>query len=324
MADTLLALLHMLIFPGGVFALTVGFFFKGLDRRVEARLQRRVGPPLHQPLLDIAKLLTKETLIPRTANRAAFLAAPVLGFTGMAVCAAFIPVPGVYQGLVNMGDLLVIFYLLPVPAIALMLAGSSSSSPFGAVGFSREMLMMLAYEVPLLAVLLAVAMLAGKGLGTGAEFSLAQIVRYQAETGQLGFNPVMAPALVAYLLFLPGTMGVVPFDIPEAETEVLEGPLLEYGGPPLAMFQIGSALKTFVVLGLGVALFFPATLPGLLGDFWFFNLVWFLVKCLGLMLLSLTLMKSATGRFRIDQAFWFYIKYPTALSLVSLALVWIL
>lgn len=320
MVDTLLALLHMLIFPGGIFALAVGFFFKGLDRRFEARLQRRVGPPLKQPLLDIAKLLTKETLIPDTANRTAFLMAPVLGFAGMAVCAAFIPVPGVYRGLTNMGDLLVIFYLLPVPAIALMLAGSSSSSPFGAIGFSREMLMMLAYEVPLLAVLLAVAMMVGKGLGTGAEFSLAEIVRYQAAAGPLGFNPIMMPALAAYLMFLPGTMGVVPFDIPEAETEVLEGPLLEYSGPPLAMFQIGSALKTFVVLGLGVALFFPGTL----GDFWLVNLIWFLCKCLALMVLSLTLVKAATGRFRIDQAFWFYVKYPTALSLVSLVLVWIL
>lgn len=320
MIDTLQALLHMIIFPGGLFALAVGFAFKGLDRRLEARLQRRVGPPLIQPLLDIAKLLTKETLIPRTANRTAFLMAPVLGFTGMAVCAAFIPVPGVYSGLTNMGDLLVIFYLLPAPAIALMLGGSSSGSPFGALGFSREMLMMLAYEVPLLAVLLAVAMLVGKGMGSGAEFSLAQIISYQSAAGPLGFNPVMIPAFIAYLMFLPGTMGVVPFDIPEAETELLEGPLLEYGGPPLAMFQIGSALKTFVVLGLGVALFFPGTL----GDFWLVNLLWFLFKCLALMALSLTLVKSATGRFRIDQAFWFYIKYPTALSLVSLMLVWIL
>ncbi|MDE7065398.1 MAG: NADH-quinone oxidoreductase subunit H, partial [Desulfovibrionaceae bacterium] len=143
---------------------------------------------------------------------------------------------------------------------------------------------------------------------------------YQAAAGQLGFNPIMMPALAAYLMFLPGTMGVAPFDIPEAETEVLEGPLLEYGGPPLAMFQIGSALKTFVVLGLGVALFFPGTL----GDFWLVNLIWFLCKCLALMVLSLTLVKAATGRFRIDQAFWFYVKYPTALSLVSLVLVWVL
>ena len=320
MTDIILGVLHMCIFPGGLFALAVGLLFKGLDRRVEARLQRRVGPPLIQPLLDIAKLLTKETLIPKTAVRSVFLAAPVVGFAGMAVCAAFIPVPGVFSGLYNMGDLLVLFYLLPIPAIAIMLGGSASSSPFGAMGFSREMLMMLAYETPLLMILLAVAMLVGKATGTGAEFSLLAIVDWQQNAGSLGLNPVMIPALLAFFSCLHGTMGVPPFDIPEAETEVLEGPLLEYGGPLLALFQIGSALKTSVVLGLGVALFFPGTIS----DFWIVNLIWFVFKCLVLMLLSLTLVKSATGRFRIDQAFRFYVKVPTVLALVSLVLVWAL
>lgn len=318
MSDILLAVVHMCIFPGGVFALAVGMLFKGIDRRVEARLQRRVGPPLMQPWLDVAKLLTKETLIPRTACKSAFLLAPVVGFTGMAVCAAFIPVPGVFQGLFNMGDLLVLFYLLPIPAIAMMLGGSASSSPFGAVGFSREMLMMLAYETPLLMVLLAVAMLVGKCAGTGAEFSLLNVVGWQLENGSIGFNPIMIPAFVAYLMFLPGTLGVAPFDIPEAETEIIEGPLLEYGGPLLALFQIGTALKSFVVLGLGVALFFPGTV----GDFWLFNLLWFCLKCLLLMLLAVTLVKSATARFRIEQAFRFYVTVPTVLALISLVLVW--
>jgi NADH-quinone oxidoreductase subunit H len=318
MLDTILAILHMCIFPGGVFALAVALFFKALDRRIAARVQRRVGPPLIQPVLDIAKLLTKETLIPRTAHRAAFIMAPVLAFTGMAVCAAFIPVPGVYSGLTNMGDLLVILYLLPIPAIALMLGAAASSNTFSSVGFSREMLMTLAYELPLIMVLLAVAMLVGKETGVGAEFSLANILAYQAAHGSLGFHPVMLPAFVAYMVFLPGTMGVAPFDIPEAEQEVLEGPLLEYGGPLLALYQIGSALKTFVVLGLGVALFFPGTLC----DFWPVNLVWFVVKCFLLMLVTMTVVKAATGRFRIDQAFWFYIKFPAVLALISLVLVW--
>ena len=129
MTDIILGVLHMCIFPGGLFALAVGLLFKGLDRRVEARLQRRVGPPLIQPLLDIAKLLTKETLIPKTAVRSVFLAAPVVGFAGMAVCAAFIPVPGVFSGLYNMGDLLVLFYLLPIPAIAIMLGELEAEPP---------------------------------------------------------------------------------------------------------------------------------------------------------------------------------------------------
>ncbi len=320
MSATLYAILHMVLFPGGLFALTLGLFFKAVDRRVEARLQRRVGPPLVQPWLDIAKLCTKETLLPRTACKSAFLLAPVAGFAGMAVCAAFIPVPGVFGGLYNMGDLLVLFYLLPIPAIAMMLGGSASSSPFGAVGFSREMLLMLAYEMPLLMILLAVAMMVGSQTGTAAEFSLLRIIDWQLAQGSLGFHPAMIPALVAYLIFLPGTMGVVPFDIPEAETEIIEGPLLEYGGPLLALYQMGSALKTFVVLGLGVALFFPGTIS----PYVVVNLLWFVLKCLGLMLLSLTLVKSATGRLRIDQAFRFYVTVPTALALCSLVLVWAL
>lgn len=320
MSETLYAILHMVLFPGGLFALTLGLFFKAVDRRVEARLQRRVGPPLVQPWLDIAKLCTKETLLPRTACKSAFLLAPVAGFAGMAVCAAFIPVPGVFGGLYNMGDLLVLFYLLPIPAIAMMLGGSASSSPFGAVGFSREMLLMLAYEMPLLMILLAVAMMVGSQTGTAAEFSLLRIIDWQLAQGSLGFHPAMIPALLAYLIFLPGTMGVVPFDIPEAETEIIEGPLLEYGGPLLALYQMGSALKTFVVLGLGVALFFPGTIS----PYTVVNLLWFVLKCLGLMLLSLTLVKSATGRLRIDQAFRFYVTVPTALALCSLVLVWAL
>ena len=126
-----------------------------------ARLQSRVGPPLNQPFIDIAKLMTKEQMIPKTACKPVFLLAPVIGLTGMAACAAFIPIPGVFDGMYNMGDLLVLFYLLPIPAIALMLGGSSSSSPFGAIGFSREMIVMLSYELPLLMVLLTVAMMVG-------------------------------------------------------------------------------------------------------------------------------------------------------------------
>lgn len=317
LAQTLQAIFNILVFPGGLFALLFGLALKGIDRKAEARLQRRVGPPLVQPFIDIAKLYTKETIIPATANRVAFLAAPLIGFTGMAVCAGLMPIPGVSSGLSNMGDLLVYFYLLPLPAVALMLGGSSSSSPFGALGFSREMTLMFAYEIPLLLLILAVAMLAG---GSGAaEFSFNKILAYQAEHGQFGLNWRMLPALVAYLIFLPGTMGVPPFDIPEAETEIIEGPLLEYSGPLLSFFHITSALKMVVVLGLGVLLFFPATLT----DYALVNLLWFVCKCLLLMLLSITLVKSANGRFRIDQAFRFYLGLPLALALLSLILVWL-
>ena len=84
------SLVHLIIFPGGAFALLVALYLKGLDRRLVARLQSRVGPPLNQPFLDIAKLLTKEQLIPATACRPVFLLAPVIGMAGMAACAALV------------------------------------------------------------------------------------------------------------------------------------------------------------------------------------------------------------------------------------------
>ena len=140
MLDLLVGILHLVVFPGGLFALALGLFLKGCDRRVEARLQRRVGPPLIQPFLDLVKLSTKEVIIPTSAVRGAFLAAPVVALGGIAMCAALLPVPGVTDGLPKMGDLLVIFYLFPIPAMAIMLAGSSSGSPYGGIGFSREMI----------------------------------------------------------------------------------------------------------------------------------------------------------------------------------------
>ncbi|MDR2160534.1 MAG: NADH-quinone oxidoreductase subunit H [Desulfovibrio sp.] len=311
------ALFHLLIFPGGLFALSAGLLFKGLDRKFEARLQRRVGPPVVQPLLDLVKLAGKESMLPETAHRTIFHVAPLLGLVGMAVCAALLPVPGAYGGLPGMGDMLVYFYLLPLPAVALILAGSSSSSPFGALGFSREMTIMFAYEIPLLMVILAVALKVGQG--QAAEFSLGAIVAYQLENGQFGLHWALLPAFLAYLAFLPGTMGVPPFDIPEAETEIVEGPLLEYSGASLACFQLAGVLKSIVVLGLGVILFFPGTVPGGAA----LNVIWFLAKCLLLMCVSLTLVKAACGRFRVEQAFSFYLKYPAGLAALSLILVWV-
>lgn len=323
MWDLLIGTFHLVIFPGGLFALAFGLFLKGLDRRLVARLQRRIGPPLIQPVLDVAKLCTKEVLLPKGAQRTAFLAAPVAALAGIGLCAAYLPIPGVTLGLPLSGDLLVLLYLFPMPALALMLGGSASGSPYGGLGFSREMIMMLAYEVPLLAVLMAVALKAGALTGNTAEFSLSAIVTLQQTHGSFGVDPVMFPALLAWFAFLAGTMGVPPFDVPEAETEIMEGPLLEYSGVLLALFHLASAIKTVVALGLGVVLFFPATIPvdGVPGIL--LNTLLFVIKCLLFMLPGITFARARYGRFRLDQALRFFLTWPTGLALVSLVLVWI-
>uniref|UniRef100_A0A7C4AHE4 NADH-quinone oxidoreductase subunit H n=1 Tax=Fundidesulfovibrio putealis TaxID=270496 RepID=A0A7C4AHE4_9BACT len=318
MTSILEATFAMLIFPGGAFALAAGLFFKGLDRKVVARLQRRVGPPLIQPLWDVMKLCTKETLIPHTANEIAFRLAPMLGLAAVLVTAAVMPIGGVWSGVTGLNDILVLLYLLPIPAMAFMLGGSASSSPYGAIGFSREMAVMLAYELPLIGAFLAVAVRVG-GVGGGL-FSLDRIIDFQLANGPMLFDPVMIPAFLAMLLFIPGTMGSGLFDIPEAEPEVIEGPLLEYSGPLLAVFNLMSAVKMVVVLELVVALFFPNPISGSV----LVNLFWHLFKCTALMLVAVTALRACTGRLRLDQGFAFFVKYTSPLALVSLGLAYIL
>lgn len=314
--DILTLIFNAIIFPGGFFALIIGLILMGFDRKLAARLQRRVGPPLYQPFIDMVKLWYKETMVPRTAHKTAFQLAPVLGFVGMFATAVLIPIPGVYGGLGQANDLLMLVYLLAIPAVALMVAGSSSSSPFGAIGFSREMTMMMAYEIPLVLVFLTLGLKVGALQGTGVTFSLSKIVSYQLANASLIGDLTLLPAVLALLCFLPGTMGVVPFDIPEAETEIVEGPIVEYSGIGLAFFKAMNAVKLYIVLAMVTALFFPVTLP--FG--WVINLLWFLLKIGVLMIFAITLVRTATGRMRIDQAFKFYLMGPTIFAAISLIL----
>ncbi len=304
------------LFPGGVFALVLGLCLKGLDRRIAARLQRRVGPPLAQPFFDLIKLARKDSLVPKAAPRLLFLTLPLAGTSTAALAVALLPIGGVYAPPAALGDLLVLLYLLAVPAITLMLAGSASASPFGAIGFSREMAMVLAYEGPLLMVIAAVAVFVGRAEGQTVTFSLTEIVAWQQAHGPLIGEPALWPALLAYLAFYPANLGMVPFDIPEAEPEVLDGPLLEYSGPALGLFELMSATKAVVVLGLGIALFCPLA-PADPAT----ALVIHLLKYAVLTALGVSVVRTAMGRMRIDQAFRFFLKGPLWLALASLLLV---
>jgi NADH-quinone oxidoreductase subunit H len=254
-------------------------------------------------------------MVPDLASLPVFLGAPLIGVISMALATALVPIAGFYTPNPVIGDLLVLLYLLTIPAVVLMIAGSASGSPFGAIGFSREMAMMLAYEGPLVLVVASVALRTGLGQGGLISFSLPEIIAYQQAHGAFLFDPVMWPALLAFLAFYPANLGIIPFDIPEAETEVLEGPLLEYSGPALGLFKIMSALKAEVVLGLGIALFFPNAPDGILG------LLVQIAKMVVLMLVGVTLLRVSMGRLRIDQAFFFFLKWPMALSILSLAIV---
>ena len=316
MSNNIAVLAALLLFPGGLFAFAFGLALKGVDRRVAARLQGRVGPPLLQPFFDLVKLSLKRTMVPETAaSETVFIAAPLVGVVAMLVAAILVPLAGVYAPDPRVGNLIVLLYLLSVPGTVLMVAGSASGSPYGAIGFSREMAIMVAYEATIIFVAAAVALRTGAAEGHWVTFSLADIVRHQQEHGAYLFDPVLWPALAAFALFYPANLGIVPFDIPEAETEVLEGPLLEYSGVALAFFKVMSALKAVVVLGLGIALFLPAPLSGAGAA------VAWLLEMLVLMAVGVTAVRVALGRMRIDQAFFFFLKWPLLLSIASVVTV---
>jgi formate hydrogenlyase subunit 4 len=315
MSNNFATLAALLVFPGGLFAFAFGLALKGVDRRVAARLQGRVGPPLLQPFFDLVKLGLKRTMVPDTACETVFLGAPLVGVVAMFVAAVLVPIASVYAPDPRVGNLIVLLYLLSVPGTVLMVAGSSSGSPYGAIGFSREMAIMVAYEATIIFVAAAVALRTGMAEGHWVTFSLNEIVRYQQEHGAFLFDPVLWPALAAFALFYPANLGIIPFDIPEAETEVLEGPLLEYSGVALALFKVMSALKSVVVLGLGGALFLPVSFSGPAAA-----AAW-LVEMLVLMVVGVTAVRVAMGRMRIDQAFFFFLKWPLLLSIASVVTV---
>ncbi len=305
----------VLVFPGLLFAVVVGLLLAGIDRKILARMQKRKGPPVLQPTYDFFKLMGKETIIPHAANRKAFLIAPVLGFVSLVVLMLFIPVFG-YSPFSTNGDLIIVLYLLTIPAVALIVGGSASGSPYAGIGISREMVTMMAYELPLVIVLLAVAKKVG---GDSLVFSLGEIGDWQAANGLLISHWALIPAAIAMLLVIPAEVGTQPFDVAEAETEICEGPLVEYSGAPLAVFKLNTAIKMFVMTSLFTVLFFGGIDTGYIA----LNAVILVAICAVLTVVCMTLAHAICARLKIEHLFKFYWTVVTALAAISLILVWL-
>ena len=328
-------LAYILIFPGFLFSFLVGMLLTGIDRKIVARMQKRVGPPILQPFYDFFKLLGKETIVPDAANRRVFLLAPLVGLAGITVLQLFIPVFH-FHVFDNVADVIVILYLLLIPALAEILGAAASGSPYAGVGLSREMVTILAVELPLLLVLLAVAKTVGSAMGRGLVFSLSTIVGYQELHGSLITKLSMIPAAVAFLLIIPGETGSHPFDTAEAETEICEGMMAEYSGAPLGVYKLTHAMKIFTVVSLFVTLFLGGigagiqnlvAAIGLSGAF--AGALSLLLQILVLVLLSIVLtivcisfVHAITARLRIEQVFKYYWTIVTGFALVSLVMAW--
>ena len=330
-------LAYVLIFPGFLFCFLSGLLLCGIDRKLVARMQKRVGPPILQPFYDFFKLCGKETIVPAAANKFVFLMAPLLGLAALVVLQLFIPV---FQfnipAFTEVADVIVILYLLLIPAVSIILGGASTGSPYAGVGLSREMVTVLACELPLVLVLLSVGKVVGASYQGGICFSMTKIVEYQMSHGSLITHAGLIPAAIAFLLVIPGETGNHPFDAAEAETEICEGMLAEYSGAPLGVFKLNHGIKMLTMTSLFVMLFFGGlgsgieslvALVGLTGTA--AHMVSVLLAVLLLFLLcvivtavGISLVHAVTARLKIEQIFKYYWTVVSGLALLSLVLVW--
>lgn len=308
---------YILVFPGFLFCFVCGMLLCGIDRKLVAKMQKRVGPPVLQPFYDFFKLCGKETIVPAAASKTVFLAAPLVGLAALVVIQMFIPIFN-FSAFSGMADIIVILYLLLIPALATILGGAASGSPYAGVGLSREMVTIISCELPLVLVLLAVGKTVGNAMGTGLCFSFSDIAAYQAANGSLILKASMIPAAVAMLMVIPGETGNHPFDAAEAETEICEGLLAEYSGAPLGVFKLSHAVKMLTLTSMFVALFLGGIGTGIVA----LDAVIVFALCAVITAVSISLVHAVTARLKIEQIFKYYWTVVSALALLSLVLAW--
>jgi NADH-quinone oxidoreductase subunit H len=334
--ETVKVLGYLLVFPGVIFLFAYATFAEWFDRKVYARLQNRIGP-LHtgaggilQPVADFIKLLSKEDIVPAKADKGVFNALPL--FSLASALAAFIMIPIFHVNLPYTsfpGDLIVVVYLLSIPTIVYFLAGWSSSNYYAMVGSFRNLTQLFGYEVPLFLALLAPAMLAGSweksGNWVSANWQISEVAKFYMAHPWL--IPVNIIGFFVALIALQAKLERVPFDAPEAETEIVAGALTEYSGKKLALFRLtidielvaGSALIAAVFLG-GFVL--PPAHLGTIDFSPLFSFVLFVLKTLFVIAL-LSLGKALMGRLRIDQTVAFSWRWlaPAALLQMLISMV---
>jgi formate hydrogenlyase subunit 4 len=278
--------------------LLVAPFFQGVLRKITARVQSRQGPPIWQPYYDTFKLLGKEDI---ESGEAPVMQrfATYLSLASILTVACLVPM-GFSTPMNSAGDAILVIYLLTLSGICMLLAGLAAGSTYSLVGISREMMTMLTLE-PLFAITIVIAAVHTQS------FRLDTILNgaiYQTA----GFPVSGVIMLGVMLLSFQAFVARVPFDISEAETEIMEGPLIEYSGPKLAIFKYAQMVKLIVFSALFIGIFVPWGADLVFPFGWL--IFWVKVTVLVLMV---TVLAATHARYRIDQA----IRYFAALLVVG-------
>ncbi|MBC7095398.1 respiratory chain complex I subunit 1 family protein [Thermococcus sp.] len=277
-----------------LFALLIAPLLDGFERKVRARLQNRQGPPIMQSWYDLIKLFKRPCVLPKGSIRSLYVYAPYVTFAsilaGYLIVSTLLP-----ASLKFVGDFIVLAYLLTFSTFVSSLGAFSSGNPYAQVGSNREVSLFMSEELVLAFIIVIVAVVGG-GVGFAALFPLP-----------FKISSILALGLLFLVIYVSSAR--VPFDIPEAEPEIIEGPLIEYSGRHLGLMNYSLFLKRLLLYSL----FLNFVLPKEIGV----RTAGYLI---GLVVLSIiySSLEAYYGRFRIDQG----IGLMKKLSIVAL-FVWL-
>ncbi|MCB1738399.1 MAG: NADH-quinone oxidoreductase subunit H [Gammaproteobacteria bacterium] len=288
-------LIELLLMP--LVAFVIGLAMILMLRKIGARLQRRVGPPLFQPLFDVIKLYSKRTQVSHGLLHEAGVVVAVGAYIAIET---LVPVPGM-NGIADKGGLILLSYLMMVPSLGLALGVGQCANPNGSIGLSRAMTAMLAYDVPFMLVVFGVAW----------EFQSTNLVELVAEQQAGGIatwgivqNPLLA---VAGLFGLQAMLGKQPFEIYVAPAEIATGPMVEMGGKFLGSLFV---MQSFQFYTAGV-LYTTMFLGG--GENWFT----FLIKIFAVVAIPMSV-AFMFPRYRTEDMVRLIWKWPVILALLGL------
>jgi NADH-quinone oxidoreductase subunit H len=309
-------ILRVLVFPGFTFILLFTMFCDWVERKIEARMQNRIGPTytgpagVLQPFADFIKLLTKEDIVPFNTRDFIFRFAPIVSFSIFVFSFVFLPIDGanvVFNSNFE-GDLILVLTLVSIANFFLFLSGWSSMNPYSATGATRVLTQFLGYDIPLFILALAPAFLA-------KSLSFSAIAANQ----NVPFAIIIPWAFVLFIITLQAELEKDPFDVPHAETEIVGGYETEYTGRRLAFLKLAKDVQIVLGAAIAVELFLGGPYgPAFYGPSALWYTLWFTLKLLVVVAFT-EYLTCVFARLRIDQLLVVNWKVVLPLAFLSLA-----
>lgn len=300
MDSTTIKILGFILTP--IVAFIVGVLYGGIVRKITARIQNRVGPPIWQNLLDITKLYSKRTAVHHGVMQHL---GPVFAITASVTSLFFIPVlkdSALFTNLSFDGDLIFLLYMMVFGSLGMALGAGETGNPNSAIGVARGLSLMVGYEIPFVLALVALMI----------QFQTTSI--HDLMEVQKGFSSWLifqSPfAFLAGILAFLGMMHYAPFDVPIAPSELASGPVSEFGGKYLALMMTSSSIFTFAKLVLFTDIFLGGAE----------DLITLLIKTFALYMIPV-ITGIVNPRYRTEQAIRFFWKWPTVFGIIAILIV---